>query len=159
MPRRIKSALPKVMPLVVKRRAAAFDNSDWLHELKYDGFRALLEIDQAGARLVSRNRNRFKHLDPLAPRWRSVSVSMTPSSMARSAASMRTAGRSLSISCEGKSRVSSPSTCPGSMARIFGRCRSSSARLASSSCYGDVPITSSRKQCRLTVAGKRSWQR
>ena len=35
-------------------------------ELKYDGFRALLEIDGAGARLVSRNRNRFKHLDTLA---------------------------------------------------------------------------------------------
>ena len=40
---------------------AAFDNPDWLFELKYDGFHALLEIDAAGARLVSR-----KHLDPLA---------------------------------------------------------------------------------------------
>jgi bifunctional non-homologous end joining protein LigD len=37
-----------------------------LAELKYDGFRALLEIDGADARLLSRNRNRFKHLDPLA---------------------------------------------------------------------------------------------
>jgi bifunctional non-homologous end joining protein LigD len=51
---------------VVKRRAAAFDNDGWLFELKYDGFRALLEIEATGARLVSRNRNRFKHLDPLA---------------------------------------------------------------------------------------------
>src|SRR5215831_8171038 len=54
------------MPLVLKRRAAAFDDPDWLFELKYDGFRALLEIDAAGARLMSRNCNRFKHLDPLA---------------------------------------------------------------------------------------------
>jgi bifunctional non-homologous end joining protein LigD len=54
------------MPLVLKRRAAAFDNPDWLFELKYDGFRALLEIDGNGAHLVSRNRNRFKHLDSLA---------------------------------------------------------------------------------------------
>ena len=63
---RVTSTLPKVMPLVLKRCPAPFDNPDWLFDLKYDGFRALLEIDGAGARLVSRNRNRFKHLDPLA---------------------------------------------------------------------------------------------
>jgi bifunctional non-homologous end joining protein LigD len=62
----VESALPKVRPLALKRRAAAFDNPDWLFELKYDGFRALLEIDDGGARLVSRNRNNFRHLDPLA---------------------------------------------------------------------------------------------
>jgi bifunctional non-homologous end joining protein LigD len=44
----VKSAHPKVTPLVLKRRAAAFDNPDWIFELKYDGFRALLEIDDAG---------------------------------------------------------------------------------------------------------------
>src|SRR5215831_11988793 len=64
--RRVMTSLPKISPLVLKRRAAAFDNPDWLYELKYDGFRALLEIDGGEARLVSRNRNRFKHLDPLA---------------------------------------------------------------------------------------------
>jgi hypothetical protein len=42
---------PKIAPLVLKRRAAAFDSPDYLHELKYDGFRALLEIDGSGARL------------------------------------------------------------------------------------------------------------
>jgi bifunctional non-homologous end joining protein LigD len=60
------SVLPRITPLVLKRRTAAFDNPDWLFELKYDGFRALLEIDGADARLVSRNRNRFKHMDTLA---------------------------------------------------------------------------------------------
>jgi bifunctional non-homologous end joining protein LigD len=60
------TAIPKITPLVLKRRAAAFDNPDYLYDLKYDGFRALLEIDGAGARLVSRNRNRFKHMDALA---------------------------------------------------------------------------------------------
>ena len=54
------------MPLVLKRRAAAFDDPGCLFELKYDGFRALLEIDGGGARLLPRNRNRFKHLDTLA---------------------------------------------------------------------------------------------
>jgi hypothetical protein len=34
-------------PLVLKRRADAFDNPDRLFELKYDGFRALVEIDGA----------------------------------------------------------------------------------------------------------------
>jgi ATP-dependent DNA ligase len=57
-------ALPRVMPLVLKRRAKAFDKDAWLFDLKYDGFRALLEIDAADARLVSRNRHRFRHLDP-----------------------------------------------------------------------------------------------
>src|SRR5262249_40698530 len=66
LPRHVTTAFPRVRPLVLKRRAAAFDNPDWLFDLKYDGFRALFEIDSAGARLVSRNRNRFRHLDPLA---------------------------------------------------------------------------------------------
>ena len=46
----------------MKRRAAAFDNPDWVYEVKCDGFRALLEIADCGARLVSRNRNRFRRL-------------------------------------------------------------------------------------------------
>jgi hypothetical protein len=62
---------------------------DWLCELKYDGFRALLEIDGHGARLVSRNRNRFKYLDPLAAalakRLR-VACSVTPTMIAPTAA-------------------------------------------------------------------------
>jgi bifunctional non-homologous end joining protein LigD len=66
MLRRVTTALPKVLPLVLRRRAAAFDNPNWIFELKYDGFRALLEIDGGGAQLVSRNRNQFEHLEPLA---------------------------------------------------------------------------------------------
>jgi hypothetical protein len=42
MPDIAMTGLPKITPLVVKRRAAAFDHPDWLFELKYDGFRALL---------------------------------------------------------------------------------------------------------------------
>jgi hypothetical protein len=57
MPDIAMTGLPKITPLVLKRRAAAFDNPDYLYELKYDGFRAPLEIDAAGARLLSRNRN------------------------------------------------------------------------------------------------------
>jgi bifunctional non-homologous end joining protein LigD len=63
---RAPTALPQVTPLILKRLAESFDHADWLFEPKYDGFRALLEIDGSEARLVSRNRNPFKHLDPLA---------------------------------------------------------------------------------------------
>lgn len=38
--RSITAALPKVVPLTLKRRREAFDHADWLFELKYDGFRA-----------------------------------------------------------------------------------------------------------------------
>jgi bifunctional non-homologous end joining protein LigD len=58
-------SLPKITPIVLKRRIVPFDNDAWIFDLKYDGFRALLEIDGSGARLVSRNRNRFRHLDAL----------------------------------------------------------------------------------------------
>jgi|SRR5581483_6043634 len=59
--------LARITPLAVKRRAEAFDNDGWLFELKYDGFRALLEVDDgAGARLLSRKRFHFRHLDPIA---------------------------------------------------------------------------------------------
>jgi len=44
------TSLPKIAPLVVTPRAAAFDNPNWRFELKYEGFRALLEIDSGGAR-------------------------------------------------------------------------------------------------------------
>jgi len=79
------TTLPRVAPLILKSRAAAFDNDVWLFELKY-GFRALLEIDAAGARLVSHSWNRFKHLDPLAAALAKRLRVLTRSSMARSSA-------------------------------------------------------------------------
>ena len=45
------------MPLL--KRAAPFDDSDWLFELKYDGFRALAVIEYGGAQLLSRNGHPF----------------------------------------------------------------------------------------------------
>ena len=46
------------MPL--NRARAAFSHSNWLFELKWDGFRSLLHSDKDGVRLVSRNGNTFK---------------------------------------------------------------------------------------------------
>ena len=69
----VTTALPKVLPLVLKRRAAAFDNPHYLYELKHDGFRALLEIDnleqRSGAHIANRglvvaSEDRFKACPP-----------------------------------------------------------------------------------------------
>ena len=45
------------MPLL--KRAAPFDGLDWLFELKYDGFRALVIIEHGRAQLLSRNGHPF----------------------------------------------------------------------------------------------------
>ena len=46
------------MPLI--RTRAPFSHADWLFEVKWDGFRALLCSEMNGVRLVSRNGNIFK---------------------------------------------------------------------------------------------------
>jgi len=51
------------MPL--KRRAEPFSHSDWLFELKHDGFRALALVQNGTCRLVSRNGNTFKTFEIL----------------------------------------------------------------------------------------------
>jgi len=51
------------MPL--SRARAPFSHADWLFEIKWDGFRALLYSDKDGVRLVSRNGNVFKSFSAL----------------------------------------------------------------------------------------------
>jgi bifunctional non-homologous end joining protein LigD len=53
------------MPLQ-KRRRLPFDHPDWLFELKYDGFRALLHIRSGRSQLISRNGNPFASFSDLA---------------------------------------------------------------------------------------------
>ena len=45
------------MPLL--KRAAPFDDPDWLFELKYDGYRSLAVIGLGRAQLISRNGHSF----------------------------------------------------------------------------------------------------
>jgi len=52
------------MPL--GRVAETFSHPDWLFEVKWDGFRALLYSDEEGVRLVSRNGNIFKSFPGLS---------------------------------------------------------------------------------------------
>ncbi|HYG99032.1 MAG TPA: hypothetical protein VD837_07860 [Terriglobales bacterium] len=52
--------LPQFQPMPLGRVPEPFSDPDWLFEVKWDGFRALLFSDNDSVRLVSRNGNQFK---------------------------------------------------------------------------------------------------
>jgi bifunctional non-homologous end joining protein LigD len=52
------------MPL--GRRREPFDHSEWIFELKYDGFRALLSVGFKGPEFISRNANTLARFGELA---------------------------------------------------------------------------------------------
>ena len=52
------------MPLL--KRATAFDDPDWIYELKMDGFRALAIVEHGRAHLFSRNGHPFASFSALA---------------------------------------------------------------------------------------------
>jgi len=63
--------MPTVIhPMLATPAEAAFDDPDWLFEIKWDGYRAIAFIENAQTRLVSRNQNdltgRFPELAGLA---------------------------------------------------------------------------------------------
>lgn len=47
------------------RVAKAFDDPEYIFELKHDGFRAIAHIENGGCKLVSRNLNQFKLFESL----------------------------------------------------------------------------------------------
>ena len=47
-------------PMTLGRVREAFSHPDWLFELKWDGFRALLYSESDGVHLISRNGNLFR---------------------------------------------------------------------------------------------------
>jgi len=50
--------MPTVIhPMLAESTAKAFDNPDWLFEIKWDGYRAVAFIEDGRVRLVSRNQN------------------------------------------------------------------------------------------------------
>jgi len=63
-----------ITPMVARLVSDLFDREGWLFELKWDGFRAIAEMDGQGAvKLYSRNHNDSKKSDScrlLNPRWR-----------------------------------------------------------------------------------------
>src|SRR5438093_3773893 len=52
-------------PMPLLKRAAPFNHTDWLFELKYDGFRALAVIEHGRAQLLSRNGHPFASFSEL----------------------------------------------------------------------------------------------
>jgi bifunctional non-homologous end joining protein LigD len=58
--------LPKFSPIIPVRRQDIFDSSDWVYELKYDGFRALGYIEDGRCRFVSRKGNEMKRFEDLS---------------------------------------------------------------------------------------------
>lgn len=56
---------PQLQPVALGRAREPFSRPDWIFEVKWDGFRALLYSDSAGVRLVSRNGNTFKSFPAL----------------------------------------------------------------------------------------------
>jgi ATP-dependent DNA ligase len=51
---------PKFQPLALGRTSELFSHPDWLFEIKWDGFRSLVRIEQGKWRLISRKGNEFK---------------------------------------------------------------------------------------------------
>lgn len=57
------------MPL--SRKALPFDHHEWLFELKYDGFRSLIVIQNGRTQLISRNGNSFNSFETLRKQLKS----------------------------------------------------------------------------------------
>src|SRR5436189_6488312 len=53
-------------PMPLLKRAAPFDDPDWIYELKLNGFRALAVIEDGRAQLTSRNGHPFASFSALA---------------------------------------------------------------------------------------------
>ena len=47
------------MPMLAKETATAFDDKDWLYEIKWDGYRAIADLSKKEIALYSRNGNSF----------------------------------------------------------------------------------------------------
>jgi bifunctional non-homologous end joining protein LigD len=52
-------------PMPLLRRPTPFDDPEWIFELKYDGFRSVVVIQNGRAELISRNGNSFQSFEAL----------------------------------------------------------------------------------------------
>lgn len=52
--------LPHFQPLPLSRARAPFSHPDWIFELKFDGFRSVVQVEHGRCKLSSRNGNQFK---------------------------------------------------------------------------------------------------
>lgn len=54
-----KKVTHPIKPMLAKEREGAFDDAGWLFEIKWDGYRAIAEVDNGQVQLYSRNGNSF----------------------------------------------------------------------------------------------------
>ena len=57
--------LPRIQPIAPKRIQAPFDHSEFVFELKMDGWRCMTYIEDGACRLISRKQNQLKSFRPL----------------------------------------------------------------------------------------------
>jgi bifunctional non-homologous end joining protein LigD len=60
--------LHEVKPMLTKIRDKPFDSPDWLFEIKWDGYRAIAEVERGSVSLYSRNNLSFSHRYPAVVR-------------------------------------------------------------------------------------------
>jgi len=59
------AAMPSnIMPMLAVRAEKAFNHPDWIFEIKWDGYRAIAEVQRGSVRLYSRNRLSLKERFP-----------------------------------------------------------------------------------------------
>jgi bifunctional non-homologous end joining protein LigD len=66
----VASSLPRVAPIVPVLRQQPFNDSTWLFEPKYDGFRGMLYLARSGCALYSKRGNRMTRFQELAEQVR-----------------------------------------------------------------------------------------
>ena len=69
--------LPHISSLTLTHQREPFDHTDWIFELKHDGFRAVAYISSGECKLVSRRGNVFKRLPTLYESLRKLPVKDT----------------------------------------------------------------------------------
>ena len=57
--------LPRIQPIAPKRIQAPFDHTEFVFELKMDGWRCLAYLENGVCRLISRKQNQYKSFGPL----------------------------------------------------------------------------------------------
>lgn len=57
--------LPRIQPIAPKRIQAPFDHTEFVFELKMDGWRCLAYIENGTCKLISRKQNQFRSFGPL----------------------------------------------------------------------------------------------
>jgi bifunctional non-homologous end joining protein LigD len=70
--------MPFIQSMPLGRKAAPFDHSEWIYELKYDGFRALVVVEYGTCTLFSRNGHPFASFSELASR---IGYALMPTSV------------------------------------------------------------------------------